>query len=97
MLCSHGNDMDDHILDRAKSAFDLMGFVFQPDDDTSKQKVCRANVYYKKRHIRYQNRGLRLAHLHKNANKHIYFDDDDDMIPDNALDKVYFNCIRHII
>ncbi|RZF39452.1 hypothetical protein LSTR_LSTR000973 [Laodelphax striatellus] len=83
-------------LNRANSAFNLMGFVYDPDE-TNKAKP--GSVFYWKKNIRLQNR---LLKIHTNSlinnkpslNKHIYFDDEDEDIAENmvsdvsALDKV---------
>lgn len=86
---SHDSDVDDASVDRAKSAFHLMGFVFRRDSNTKFPNISKAQVVYKKRNIRSQNRSLRINTLKTPMNRHIYFDDDDDENSSHTLlDKV---------
>ncbi|XP_039284575.1 trimethylguanosine synthase isoform X2 [Nilaparvata lugens] len=87
---------DKQNADRANSAFNLMGYVYEADEAN---KAKPGSVYYWKKNIRLQNR---LLKIHTNSlinnkpslNKHIYFDDEDEDIAENivsdvsALDKV---------
>lgn len=89
MLFSHDSDVDEASVDRAKSAFHLMGFVFHRDSNTKFPNISKAQVVYKKRNIRSQNRSLRINTLKTPMNRHIYFDDDDDENTSRTiLDKV---------
>lgn len=78
-LFSHENEVNGACVEKVKSAYQLMGFMF---DMENTKKIRKASVWYKKRfnQIRFQNRILRL---HKPLpNRHIYFDDDGEAVSD---------------
>ncbi|KAI4471625.1 s-adenosylmethionine-dependent methyltransferase related [Holotrichia oblita] len=70
-----------HTKDHIKSAFKLMGLEY-----SESKKTLKGHVDYKMKHIRLQNRHLKL-HQHKNDDKpvpkHIRFDDDGNIIAEN--------------
>uniref|UniRef100_A0A1B6LF14 Trimethylguanosine synthase n=1 Tax=Graphocephala atropunctata TaxID=36148 RepID=A0A1B6LF14_9HEMI len=72
---SHERESDEWSTEKVKSAYQLMGLMY---DMEKTEKIRKASVWYKKRfsQIRFQNRILRLQ---KPPNKHIYFDDDDEV------------------
>lgn len=88
---SHEKESDEFV-EKIKSAYQLMGLMY---DLENTKKIRKASVWYKKRfsQIRFQNRILRLQ---KPVNKHIYFDDDDDVInePTQVSRKDRTNCIK---
>ncbi|XP_054288289.1 trimethylguanosine synthase-like isoform X2 [Macrosteles quadrilineatus] len=74
---SHENEANGSCAEKVKSAYQLMGFMF---DMEKTKKIRKASVWYKKRfnQIRFQNRILRL---HKPMpNKKIYFDDEGEVV-----------------
>ncbi|KAG8293109.1 Trimethylguanosine synthase [Homalodisca vitripennis] len=77
---SHERESDEGCTEKVKSAYQLMGLMF---DMEKTEKIRKASIWYKKRfsQIRFQNRILRLQ---KPPNKHIYFDDDDEVCKDSA-------------
>ncbi|KAK3932388.1 Trimethylguanosine synthase, partial [Frankliniella fusca] len=84
---SHERDPDESGLDRARAAFNLMGYVFsvkrRASEDSGSQKpiIKSAYVNYMKRNIRNQNRQLHIHVTPKPSNNtHIYFDDDGNQI-----------------
>lgn len=84
---SHERDPDESGLDRARAAFNLMGYVFSvkrrasEDSGSHKPFIKSAYVNYMKRNIRNQNRQLHIHLTPKPLNNtHIYFDDDGNQI-----------------
>lgn len=83
-------DTTNHI----KAAFNLLGIEFQEKNQPS----FTGHVDYKMKHIRLQNRQLKIHYLSamkmKNP-KHTYFDDDGNEVPqekmEEVLDKYYLN------
>lgn len=80
---SHELDPDESGLDKARAAFNLMGYVFsvkrRASEDTGldKPRIKSASVNYMKRNIRNQNRQLQIYLKPKPQNNtHIYFDDE---------------------
>lgn len=79
---SHERDPDEAGLDKARAAFNLMGYVFSvkrrasEDNGSSKPIIKSASVNYMKRNIRNQNRHLQIFMTSNPKNTHIYFDDD---------------------
>lgn len=80
---SHERDPDESGLDKARAAFNLMGYVFSvkrrasEDSESYKPRIKSASVNYVKRNIRNQNRQLQIYLTPKpQSNTHIYFDDD---------------------
>lgn len=79
---SHERDPDEAGLDKARAAFNLMGYVFSvkrrasEDNGSSKPIIKSASVNYMKRNIRNQNRHLQIFLTSNPKNTHIYFDDD---------------------
>lgn len=68
-----GSDSDDQSnSDRVKAAFKLMAIEFHEKDDFK----FRGNVDYKMKHIRLQNRQLKLHHRLEKKPRHSYFDED---------------------
>ncbi|CAG9821834.1 unnamed protein product [Phaedon cochleariae] len=61
---------------RIKAAFNLMGIEFQEKTD----EMMTGKVDYKMKHIRLQNRHLKIRPEAKKP-KHVYFDDDGNIIP----------------
>ncbi|GLV34654.1 Trimethylguanosine synthase 1 [Carabus blaptoides fortunei] len=79
---SHEND--DENLDQIKKAYSLMGLAYAASP--LKENTLNAQVVYRKKHIRFQNRHLNMNNkVHKP--KHVYFDDDGNLITD-PIDKV---------
>ncbi|XP_034249635.1 trimethylguanosine synthase [Thrips palmi] len=84
---SHERDPDEAGLDKARAAFNLMGYVFSvkrrasEDNGSSKPIIKSASVNYMKRNIRNQNRHLQIFMTSNPVNSHIYFDDDGVALP----------------
>lgn len=75
--------LDQSGSNRIKAAFSLMGIEFQED----KGYNIFGHVDYKMKHIRYQNRHLKLHHKTANpAPKHIHFDDEGCIIDDTTME-----------
>lgn len=80
---SHERDPDESGLDRARAAFNLMGYVFSvkrrasEDSGSHQPRIKSAYVNYMKRNIRNQNRQLHIHLTPKpKSSTHTYFDDD---------------------
>lgn len=81
---SHELDPDESGLDKARAAFNLMGYVFSvkrrasEDTGSNKPRIKSASVNYMKRNIRNQNRQLQIYLKPKppQNNTHIFFDDE---------------------
>lgn len=79
-LSSHESENCKSSVEKIKSAYQLMGLMYDLEHST---KIRKASVCYKKRfsQIRFQNRILRLQ---KPQNKHIYFHDDEESCKESS-------------
>lgn len=87
MISSHESDNDESNQDKVKAAFSLMGFCFSEGEPHAPALI--GDVVYRKRHIRQQNRQLKLKMPFVKSARHTYYDDDGNPIV-NTLDKVSF-------
>ncbi|KAG5673814.1 hypothetical protein PVAND_003830 [Polypedilum vanderplanki] len=75
---SHESDTDENNFDHIKSQFELMGYAFADKNDSS---INSGEVVYRKKHVRLQNRMLKMFPSSKP--KHTFFDDDGNEINEN--------------
>lgn len=84
LIFFYSHENDDENFDQIKKAYSLMGLAYAKPP--SKENTLNAQVIYRKKHIRFQNRHLNMCNkVHKR--KHVYFDDDGNLITD-PIDKV---------
>lgn len=91
--CEASEDLEGPKEYHIKSAFKLMGLEYLEN-----KKVLKGHVDYKMKHIRLQNRHLKLHQYNKNSEKstvpkHIRFDEDGNIIAENKdIDEVKRFC-----
>lgn len=72
---SHESDTEEMNVDRIKSHFELMGFVFS-DQNPAESSVTAGDIVYRKKHVRLHNRMLKMMPSAAVKPKHTFFDDD---------------------
>lgn len=86
---SHESDTEEVNVDRIKSHFEVMGFVFA-DQNPAESSVTAGDIVYRKKHVRLHNRMLKMMPSMAVKPKHTFFDDDGNEVndgnqPDNEM------------
>lgn len=79
---THESDPEESNLEKIKSNFEMMGFYFGDQDNTS--GITSGDIVYRKKHVRLHNRMLKMNFQQNLKPKHIYFDEDGNEISDTT-------------